>query len=403
MATFAYSGTNARRPDGQRRTHGRLDGRGGGGAAARADAGHADHAGQGQGRRPPPRPSARSARRSSAKNLAVFTRQFSVMIDAGLPLVQCLDILGVAGGGQELRGGHPADAQRRRGRRVAGRRDAQASEDLRPAVHQHGRGRRSGRHPRHDPQAARDLYREGGEAEGPGEVGDDLPDRGHRHRRRSSSASFSGRSSRPSRSCSPASAPNCRCRRASSSGLSKSLVSLLPVHGRRPRSRSDGRSARYYATDNGRRVVDGTMLKMPMLGDILRKIAVARFCRTLATLISSGVPILDGLDITARTSGNAIIEDAIMVTRKSIERGETICRAAEGDGGVSADGGADDRRRRGDRRARHDAGEDRRLLRRGSRHGGRRPADAARTGDDRRSSASSSAASSSRCTCRSST
>jgi type IV pilus assembly protein PilC len=80
----------------------------------------------------------------------------------------------------------------------------------------------------------------------------------------------------------------------------------------------------YYKTQKGRRVVDGTMLKMPILGLILRKIAVARFCRTLSTLISSGVPILDGLDITARTSGNAIIEDAVLVTRKSIERGETI-------------------------------------------------------------------------------
>jgi len=80
----------------------------------------------------------------------------------------------------------------------------------------------------------------------------------------------------------------------------------------------------YYATESGRRIVDGTLLKLPILGDILRKIAVARFCRTLATLISSGVPILDGLEITARTSGNAVIEDAVMVTRKSIERGETI-------------------------------------------------------------------------------
>jgi len=80
----------------------------------------------------------------------------------------------------------------------------------------------------------------------------------------------------------------------------------------------------YYLTDSGKRVVDRTMLQLPILGDILRKIAVARFCRTLSTLISSGVPILDGLDITAKTSGNAIIEDAIMVTRKSIERGETI-------------------------------------------------------------------------------
>ncbi len=80
----------------------------------------------------------------------------------------------------------------------------------------------------------------------------------------------------------------------------------------------------YYATTNGRRVIDATTLKMPVLGNILRKIAVARFCRTLSTLISSGVPILDGLEITAKTSGNAIIEDAIMLTRKSIERGETV-------------------------------------------------------------------------------
>ena len=80
----------------------------------------------------------------------------------------------------------------------------------------------------------------------------------------------------------------------------------------------------YYATENGRRVIDKGVLHTPVLGLIMRKIAVARFCRTLATLLSSGVPILDGLDITARTSGNAIIEDAIQLTRKSIERGETI-------------------------------------------------------------------------------
>ena len=80
----------------------------------------------------------------------------------------------------------------------------------------------------------------------------------------------------------------------------------------------------YYGTDNGRHVVDRSVLKAPVLGPIMRKIAVARFCRTLSTLISSGVPILDGLEITAKTSGNAVVEDAIMVTRKSIERGETI-------------------------------------------------------------------------------
>ena len=80
----------------------------------------------------------------------------------------------------------------------------------------------------------------------------------------------------------------------------------------------------YYQTDAGRHQIDAIVLKLPVLGLLMRKIAVARFCRTLSTLISSGVPILDGLEITAKTSGNAIVEDAIMVTRKSIERGETI-------------------------------------------------------------------------------
>jgi type IV pilus assembly protein PilC len=82
----------------------------------------------------------------------------------------------------------------------------------------------------------------------------------------------------------------------------------------------------YYATERGRRVVDSIVLKLPVLGLIMRKIAVARFCRTLATLIASGVPILDGLEITARTSGNAIVEDAILATRKSIEGGNTIAQ-----------------------------------------------------------------------------
>ena len=81
---------------------------------------------------------------------------------------------------------------------------------------------------------------------------------------------------------------------------------------------------RYYATKAGRLRVDAILLKLPMLGVIFKKVAVARFCRTLSTLIGSGVPILDGLDITAKTSGNAIIENAIRTVRSRIERGETI-------------------------------------------------------------------------------
>jgi type IV pilus assembly protein PilC len=81
---------------------------------------------------------------------------------------------------------------------------------------------------------------------------------------------------------------------------------------------------RYHKTHRGRRVIDGLLLKIPVIGMLLRKIAVARFCRTLSTLTSSGVPILDGLEITAKTSGNAIIEDAIMAVRKAVEEGRTV-------------------------------------------------------------------------------
>jgi type IV pilus assembly protein PilC len=81
---------------------------------------------------------------------------------------------------------------------------------------------------------------------------------------------------------------------------------------------------RYHKTEGGRRVIDGALLKIPIIGMLLRKIAVARFCRTLSTLTSSGVPILDGLEITAKTAGNAIIEDAVMAVRKSVEEGKTV-------------------------------------------------------------------------------
>jgi len=81
---------------------------------------------------------------------------------------------------------------------------------------------------------------------------------------------------------------------------------------------------KYYQTQNGRAVIDRLLLKLPVFGPLLRKIAVARFSRTLGTLVSSGVPILDGLSIVSRTSGNKTIEAAIMNARASIREGETI-------------------------------------------------------------------------------
>jgi type IV pilus assembly protein PilC len=80
----------------------------------------------------------------------------------------------------------------------------------------------------------------------------------------------------------------------------------------------------YYQTDAGRYQIDKLMLRLPVIGGLLRKIAVARFCRTLATLLSSGVAILESLDITARTSGNAVIEEAILQVRKEVEEGKTL-------------------------------------------------------------------------------
>ena len=81
---------------------------------------------------------------------------------------------------------------------------------------------------------------------------------------------------------------------------------------------------RYYATPSGRMMIDRIILKLPLLGSLMRKIAVARFTRTLGTLITSGVPMLEAMDITARTSGNAVIEEAILTVRKAIETGRTI-------------------------------------------------------------------------------
>src|SRR5512134_24307 len=81
---------------------------------------------------------------------------------------------------------------------------------------------------------------------------------------------------------------------------------------------------RYYKTDSGRLQIDTLLLKVPVLGDLIRKSAVSRFTRTLGTLISSGVSILEGLEITARTAGNMVVHNAVMESRASIAGGETI-------------------------------------------------------------------------------
>ena len=258
----------------------------------------------------------------SAKNLAVFTRQFSVMIDAGLPLVQCLDILGT----QEEDKNFAAVI-------LQTRTDVESGASLADAMRKH-------------PKTFDPLFTNMVAAGEAGGILDTILKRLATYIEKAVklagqvksamiypiaviviagavvgvilwkviptfAALFSGLGADlplPTRVV---------------IGLSDNLVRFFPFLFVAGGAVAYGFKT-YYATPKGRRVIDATVLKAPVLGNIMRKIAVARFCRTLATLISSGVPILDGLDITARTAGNVIVEDAIMATRKSIEHGETI-------------------------------------------------------------------------------
>jgi len=264
----------------------------------------------------------KTGKKVSAKNLAVFVRQFSVMIDAGLPLVQCLDILGTQ---EEDKNFQAVILQTRT--------DVESGQSLADAMRKH-------------PKTFDPLFTNMIAAGEAGGILDTILKRLATYIEKAVklagqvksamvypvaviviaggvvgvilwkviptfAALFSGLGAdlpMPTRIV---------------IGLSDNLVRFFPFI-----LVAVGLAAygfkQYYATDKGKRVVDGTVLKLPVLGNIMRKIAVARFCRTLSTLISSGVPILDGLEITAKTAGNSIVEDAVMVTRKSIERGETI-------------------------------------------------------------------------------
>ncbi|UCF89280.1 MAG: type II secretion system F family protein, partial [bacterium] len=86
---------------------------------------------------------------------------------------------------------------------------------------------------------------------------------------------------------------------------------------------------RYYATEGGKRRMDGIFLRLPIFGPLIRKVAVAKFTRTLGTMLSSGVPLLDALEICAKTSGNKVVEDAVFKTRDSISEGKTIAEPLE--------------------------------------------------------------------------
>jgi type IV pilus assembly protein PilC len=258
----------------------------------------------------------------AAKNLAVFTRQFSVMIDAGLPLVQCLDILG----NQEEDKNFASVI-------LQVRSDVEGGASLADAMKKH-------------PKVFDALYSNMIAAGEAGGILDGILKRlaGYIEKNVKLKSQVKSAMIYPIAVIVIAGVvvgailwkviPTF-------ASLFAGLGAELPLPTRIVIAASNalvrympfllvggGVTAfafkQYYGTDKGRRVVDKVMLKLPVMGNVLRKIAVARFCRTMSTLLASGVPILDGLEITARTAGNAIIEEAIMTTRKSIERGETI-------------------------------------------------------------------------------
>ncbi len=257
-----------------------------------------------------------------AKNLAIFTRQFSVMIDAGLPLVQCLEILG-----KQEPNKHFAAAI------LKVREDVEAGAALADAMKRH-------------PKTFDALYSNMIAAGEAGGILDTILKRLAVYIEKAVKLKGEVKSAM----IYPVAVIIIATLVVGAilwkviptfASLFEGLGAQLPLPTRVVIAMSNGIVAygwiliialgligygvkSYYGTDGGRHLIDRLMLKAPILGNILRKVAVARFCRTLSTLLASGVPILDGLDITARTAGNAIIEDAIQTTRSGIERGETV-------------------------------------------------------------------------------
>jgi type IV pilus assembly protein PilC len=262
------------------------------------------------------------SRRVNAKNLAVFTRQFSVMIDAGLPLVQCLEILGT----QEEDKNFSAVI-------LATRSDVESGMSLADAMKKH-------------PKTFDALFTNMIAAGEAGGILDTILKRLATYIEKAVKLKSQVKSAMVYPIAVVVIAglvvgvilwkviPTF-------ASLFAGLGATLPLPTRIVIAASNGLVQfmpfvivgmiafvfgfrAWYVTKSGRRIVDATVLRMPVLGNLMRKIAVARFCRTLSTLLASGVSILEALEITARTAGNAVVEEAIMLTRKSIEGGETI-------------------------------------------------------------------------------
>jgi type IV pilus assembly protein PilC len=260
----------------------------------------------------------------STRDLAIFTRQFATMINAGLPLVQCLDILSKQ---TEKEGFRTIIAQTMR--------DVEAGTTLAEALAKKENNR-----------VFDELFVNMVEAGEAGGILDDILQR---------LATFIEKAEALKRKIQGAMVYPAVVMTVAVLATAFMLIFIIPTFARMftafggelplPTKIVMGLSSflrsywwamlgslvasifairRYYQTEAGRTRIDRLLLRVPVLGDLIRKGGVARFTRTLGTLISSGVPILTGLEITARTSGNRVIEEAIMAARASIREGETI-------------------------------------------------------------------------------
>jgi type IV pilus assembly protein PilC len=258
----------------------------------------------------------------SPKNIAIFTRQFSVMIDAGLPLIQCLEILGTQ---QENKAFSAIIIQVRS--------DVESGSTLSEAMRKH-------------PKAFDALFVNMIAAGEAGGILDQILERLSNYIEKAVKLKSQVKSALmypvivilvaiiviaiimikviPTFAAMFASAGNqLPLPTRITMGTSNFTVNygififILLLFG-------GWAVKKYHGTFHGRRVLDNLILKVPIVGGLLRKIAIARFCRTLSTLIGAGVPILDGIEITARTAGNAIVEDTLMGVTKEIEEGKTM-------------------------------------------------------------------------------
>jgi type IV pilus assembly protein PilC len=260
----------------------------------------------------------------STRDLAIFTRQFATMINAGLPLVQCLDILSKQTEKEDFRA---VIAQTMR--------DVEAGTTLAEALAK-----------KENNKVFDELFVNMVEAGEAGGILDDILQR---------LATFIEKAEALKRKIQGAMVYPAVVMTVACLATAFMLIFIIPTFARMftafggdlplPTKIVMGLSSflrsywwvmlggivgsivmirRYYTTEQGHMQIDKLLLRVPVLGDVIRKGAVARFTRTLGTLISSGVPILTGLEITARTAGNRVVQEAIMAARASIREGETI-------------------------------------------------------------------------------